>query len=126
MPLLSTASWYRVTFKPTTAPEWKALEAIPSIPYGVIDAVVHGTSLVIHVLDAPSGLFACKASQGFAWDDSLLASAVLLPSIVLTAPGSELRFTSDAGSLYHLTPGGVIAEFDGKQVAEFKAFVLKT
>jgi hypothetical protein len=125
MPFLSSASWYRVTFKPLSDSAWKALPLAPAIPFSVVNAMLSGSALVIYVIDSASGYFATIHDQGSHWDDSLLASATLLPGIVLTpSGGGVLEFTTDAGKLYRLSQEGIVMEFDGKQVAEFKAFVL--
>ena len=123
MSFLKSEKWYRVTFKPTSDPAWKALPIRPMVNHGVIDAMVDGASAIIYVLDSDQGHFAHRAGDSTHWDDSLIEDPVELESFtMLDEFGSKTEFANAGGSIYMLsTSGGFIREVINP--AALKAFL---
>lgn len=127
MALLVTGNWYEATFYNTNNAAWAALGVRPAIPFGLIDAIVNGTSTLIYVTSSVTGTFAFEAGTATAFDDTLLTVApAALASFSFTdtnAVSTEYCQTAGGDIYMYDTSSGLVKKYDAAEVALFKAWM---
>jgi hypothetical protein len=129
MALLVTGNWYEVTWLQTNDAAWAALSPPPGIPSSMADAFVNGTTMVIYVTNAAGGEFVFLGGTAAGFDDTLLASDLLLTAFTWTTTDAvATQYVTDSSSdvWVYDSAGGTLRQYPaagGTGTTAFKAYL---
>lgn len=126
---IATGEFASVVFKPTNNAAWVSFTPRPGFNAGALaDAIVDGTPLIIHMIDASTGYFAYASGQAYGFDDTHIVSAstVILADLTITTDqGQVTPWAKDASNVvYTLDPTSqLVHSYPVALITSLKAFL---